>query len=116
MSATDKPTERAPIWTDDEIERFVRMRISLAYKPDHGVASIRDTCAGLLRHMRDDVKAKLTSGELRVVKPVTYDRGGCMTCGNSDDYGTAWRGWVYCPGCGGPITERLETPKREPPR
>jgi hypothetical protein len=45
----------------------------------------------------------ITTGKLRVLEDVGYDRGGCLKCGEADDHGTQWRGWTYCPGCGNKI-------------
>jgi hypothetical protein len=52
---------------------------------------------------RDYYEDLITTGKLRVLEDVGYDRGGCLKCGEADDHGTQWRGWTYCPGCGNKI-------------
>ena len=51
----------------------------------------------------DWYESRITSGELRVVEEVEYDRGGCLKCGNVDDHGAQWQGWNFCPDCGNKI-------------
>lgn len=76
--------QRALLFSDDEIHKH------FGHESDGAIA------------LRDFYEAKITSGELRVVKTVTScpDIGSCTGCG----WDGAWPG-PFCPGCGAKIVE-----------
>lgn len=87
MNQTTKSEQRTPRLSDDVISTLT------SDDQPHSVAYA----------VRTFYENLITSGELRVVKTVKYDRGGCPYCGNSDDFGNQWPSWKFCPGCGAQI-------------
>ena len=88
----NKPTERAPMLSDEEFTDVIG---------DAGSQS------GLL--VRDFYEAKITSGELRVVKKAKVDASipGFIQCSCGVDVRTdEWQKWNFCPGCGAQIVNK----------
>jgi hypothetical protein len=98
MDTNEQPT-REPLLSDAAIEQEVNPEDPNNYSTREYYEAIG------CKWVRDFYEAKITSGELRVVKTCIYDRSYCTTCGNCDDYGQQWPGWNYCPGCGSKITK-----------
>ena len=51
-----------------------------------------------------ELEAKITSGELRVVKTADW-AGGCTVCDFDCNMHTEWENWSFCPGCGAEIVK-----------
>ena len=91
------PEERAPLLSDEDVDglwdRFGRC--------------VDDKVGMRCIEVRDFYEAKITSGELRVVRTVSRDQwstGDC--CDDSSGGATEWHGYPnFCPGCGAQITK-----------
>ncbi len=101
----DKPTERAPMLSDEWIseERDIGANKTQLYP---GMAL--DTWRGGFTYAMVLVQAKITSGELRVVKKVQM-REECELCGwwllPDAQNATNELPLLFCPGCGAEIVE-----------
>ena len=96
LMATFQPTGRAPLLSDDEFKELLG---------DDWIAAKGDRAESAGKKIRDWYEAKITSGELRVVKTTrnSHENGwGCEQCdrflGSEVDYN-------LCPGCGAQIVK-----------
>lgn len=100
MSNEDKPTERAPMMSDETLMDIVIDKYG-------GTDSYtQDRCFAVAEAVRDFYESNITSGELRVVKKTRMvDNAGpkCLTCGYAQDY--TYVGMNFCPGCGAQIVK-----------
>lgn len=113
----DKPTERAPMLSDERLGR-------IDWKHVTGEKAMRNVAEGI----RDFYEKLITSGELRVVKKVVLilrhklSDGDAFTCPECEEHLNGWVDIVggkhgptesYCPGCG---SEIVEDPIPSPPK
>ena len=98
----NKPTERAPLLSDEALMDIVIDKYG-------GTDSYtQDRCFAVAEAVRDLFNAKITSGELRVVKKAKVDASipGFIKCSCGVDVRTdEWIEWNYCPGCGAQIVK-----------
>ena len=133
INIMDEP-KRGPMLSDVEIEEYVATHAILMHATD--VDGIETSHGNVLRkrysggpvpkdgdpegmdgdtafyhggiHVRDFYEAKITSGELRVVKKAKVDASipGFIQCSCGVDVRTdEWQKWNFCPGCGAKIVE-----------
>ena len=90
--------QRAPLLSDEDINAIEQ--------PLAGTEHERISARWGMRTARDFYEAKITSGELIVVKTIEWDEFGnkCKGCGFGNDGN--YIGTKYCPGCGAKIANQ----------
>jgi hypothetical protein len=93
----DKPTERAPLLSDEEMNKGVWVKTP--WEGGGGFASHfeKDGKTWTANDVRDFYEAKITSGELRVVKTTNTVFGGEFSC--QQCHGRLLKSYVCCPYC-----------------
>lgn len=104
---TPKEEEREPLLSDEEIDSIVR---DASVKTQLGGMDLERWKGGAHWALRYVLNAKITSGELRVVKTTKEDSmGACVLCDTDIYIVTEKCGYApdFCPGCGAQIVNSL---------
>ena len=105
--AKAEATERAPLLSDDDLLSMIPTRFDAVQPKPNGMSM--QGC----KAVRDFYEAKITSGELRVVKAAeiawwSVDKQGVhhgrCGCGHMIDWNPILS-WNFCPGCGAQIVK-----------